>query len=158
MNEAEVVKESPVNLCLSVQQPYALLICGGFKDVENRTWIPKLPEKYVGKRIAIHAGQRMHKGYRREDVVSWLDWDEDAGIMFPKGAINGTAILQGYVEKSNSPWFGGPWGWVFSDAELFAAPVPMNGRLSLFYLSKEVQRAVAKARKDLVTVEHFRAV
>lgn len=38
---------------LSVKQPWAYLICSGIKDVENRTW--KLPEKYKGQRVLIHA-------------------------------------------------------------------------------------------------------
>lgn len=39
---------------ISVKQPWAFLICAWIKDIENRTW--KLPEKYKGKRVLIHAG------------------------------------------------------------------------------------------------------
>lgn len=38
---------------LSVKQPWSFLICSGIKDIENRTW--KLPEKYKGERVLIHA-------------------------------------------------------------------------------------------------------
>ena len=38
---------------LSVRQPWAYLLCAGVKDIENRTW--KLPEKYKGETILIHA-------------------------------------------------------------------------------------------------------
>ena len=41
---------------LSVKQPYSYLICSGIKDIENRTW--KLPEKYKGERVLIHASGR----------------------------------------------------------------------------------------------------
>lgn len=39
---------------LSVQQPWASLICTGVKDVENRTWQPK----EVPGRILIHASAK----------------------------------------------------------------------------------------------------
>ena len=39
---------------LSVQQPWASLICAGIKDVENRTWkAAKVPD-----RILIHASSK----------------------------------------------------------------------------------------------------
>ena len=41
-------------IAITVKQPFAYLICAGIKDVENRSW--KLPEKYKGKRVLIHAG------------------------------------------------------------------------------------------------------
>lgn len=41
--------------CLSVKQPWASLICGGIKDVENRSWrVNDEPG-----RILIHAGKTM---------------------------------------------------------------------------------------------------
>ena len=39
---------------LSVQQPWATMICSGIKDVENRTWKPK---ENPG-RILIHASKK----------------------------------------------------------------------------------------------------
>lgn len=41
---------------LSVKQPFAYLLCAGIKDIENRTW--KLPEKYKGKWVLIHASAK----------------------------------------------------------------------------------------------------
>ena len=38
---------------LTIKQPWAYLIAAGIKDIENRTW--KCPEKYIGKRVLIHA-------------------------------------------------------------------------------------------------------
>lgn len=48
-----------IHKVLSVKQPWAYLICSGIKDIENRTW--KLPEKYKGERVLIHASAK--KGY-----------------------------------------------------------------------------------------------
>ena len=43
---------------LSVQQPWASLICAGIKDVENRTWKPA----QVPGRILIHASSKKITG------------------------------------------------------------------------------------------------
>ena len=40
---------------ISIKQPWAYLIAAGIKDIENRTW--KCPEKYIGKRVMIHASK-----------------------------------------------------------------------------------------------------
>ena len=44
---------------LSVKQPWSFLICSGIKDIENRSW--KLPEKYKGERVLIHASRSTTK-------------------------------------------------------------------------------------------------
>jgi len=45
---------------ISVKQPWAYLLCSGIKDIENRTW--RLPEKYKGERVLIHASGTKMKG------------------------------------------------------------------------------------------------
>jgi hypothetical protein len=45
--------KSKIMKVLTVKQPWTYLICSGIKDIENRTW--KLPEKYKGERVLIHA-------------------------------------------------------------------------------------------------------
>ena len=47
---------------LTVKQPWAYLLCAGIKDIENRTW--KLPEKYKGERVLIHASRSTTKNGR----------------------------------------------------------------------------------------------
>jgi len=44
---------------LSIKQTFAYLLCAGIKPIENRTW--KLPEKYKGERILIHAIRKKMK-------------------------------------------------------------------------------------------------
>ena len=46
-------------IAISVKQPWAYLLCTGAKNIENRTW--KLPEKYKGKRVLIHASGKTDK-------------------------------------------------------------------------------------------------
>ncbi len=57
---------------LSVKQPLAYLICSGIKDIENRTW--KLPEKYKGERVLIHASASADKG-NLKDKFPTIYWD-----------------------------------------------------------------------------------
>lgn len=38
---------------LSLKQPFAYLLASSIKNIENRSW--KLPEKYKGERVLIHA-------------------------------------------------------------------------------------------------------
>lgn len=44
---------------ISIKQPWAHLIAAGIKDIENRTW--KCPEKYIGKRVLIHASKTQYE-------------------------------------------------------------------------------------------------
>lgn len=54
---------------LSVKQPWSFLICSGIKDIENRTW--KLPEKYKGERVLIHASAKL-----KSDLGSLLTYEQ----------------------------------------------------------------------------------
>lgn len=61
---------------ISIKQPWAYLICSGIKDIENRTW--KLPEKYKGQRVLIHASRTITFGQFCNYIVN-LD-NEDLGL------------------------------------------------------------------------------
>ena len=52
---------------ISVQQPWASLICAGIKDIENRTWKPK---ENPG-RILIHASKKAPKTILDKIPVEW---------------------------------------------------------------------------------------
>ena len=77
---------------LTVQQPWASLIVGGIKDVENRSW----HTTYRG-RLGIHAGLR----YDQELVDQYGHLlDEDP----PLGAIIGGVTLVDCIDHSRSKW------------------------------------------------------
>ena len=42
------------------------------------------------------------------------------------------ATLFDCVERHNSLWFNGPYGFVLSDIEIFPTPTPLNGSLGFF--------------------------
>ncbi len=56
---------------LSVKQPWSFLICSGIKNIENRTW--KLPEKYKGERVLIHASANPKSWEQFTNYIENLD-------------------------------------------------------------------------------------
>ena len=125
--------------CLSVQQPWASLICSGLKDVENRSW----RVKEVPGRILVHAGKTQHK---MEDIPIFYEVIFNNarinGILpdfkeMPLGAIIGYADIIGFEEESDSIWSGGnehgaEWKWKIGKVGLFKEPIPYKGSLGLF--------------------------
>lgn len=124
--------------CLSIQQPWASLICGGIKDVENRSWrVNDAPG-----RILIHAGKTMRPmgelptffGVLIDNAIAcgYVPEVED----MPLGAIIGYADIVGFTEECTSDWaqegHGAEWKWQIENARLFKSPIPYRGRQGLF--------------------------
>jgi hypothetical protein len=128
---------------LSIRQPWAWLIVNGHKDIENRVW----STRYNGP-LVIHASKGMTKA-EYEDVDDMLAFDlRLSHIELPpmaqieRGGIVGVAHCGGSVEKSDSPWFFGPHGFLLTDAR--AVPfVEFKGQLGFFdvpaHLIKDAQ-------------------
>ena len=85
---------------LSVKQPWAYLICSGIKDIENRTW--KLPEKYRGERVLIHAsGKPLADG---RCISHLLTKEQYAHLIEVNQGASAMDIM--YLEYSNSAIIG----------------------------------------------------
>ena len=56
---------------ISVKQPWAYLLAASIKNIENRTW--KLPEKYKGERVLIHASARPKSWEQFTNYIENLD-------------------------------------------------------------------------------------
>ncbi len=126
---------------LSVQQPWATLICAGIKDVENRTWkTAKVPGK-----ILIHASSKKVT----RNFFDTIPYEWEAIIMnhimmgnlaplkqLPTSAIIGYVTVTGFEEgMTDSIWDGGPAQikWKLEDAWLFKEPITdVKGKLNLF--------------------------
>jgi hypothetical protein len=123
---------------LTVCQPYASLIVGGSKRVENRRW----PTRYRGP-LLIHAGKS----------TAWLDrWA--AGVPadiplpdpLPMGAIVGQVEVvtclsieevvgsrRGHLAwLDRHPHAEGPWCWILQRPEQYAVPIPYRGSQGIF--------------------------
>lgn len=141
---------------LSVKQPWAWLICAGYKDIENRNWRigRKLQHGIYSTyhqanftidlpcRIYVHAGK--HYDYKFDEI--WTDFPFTAEIMDeldvlfqnpetnPElyGAIIGEVDILDCVIQSESPWFIGKYGFVLANSTLYETPIPCRGQLGFF--------------------------
>ena len=116
---------------LSIKQPWAWAIFHG-KPVENRTRY----SKYRGP-LWIHVGA----AFDYEGFYWILENENDLGIRiplpvspssFPMKAIVGRVNMIDCVKKYNSPWFFGPYGFVFEDPIILGEPIPYKGQLGIF--------------------------
>lgn len=122
---------------LSVKNPWAWLICSGYKDVENRTW----KTNYRGK-ILIHASLKWdcHKG-ELCSILNVLEWDaipipnrmELSNHLTPSGAIIGEAEIIDIINNSKSIWAAeGQYHWILKNQKLYDKPIPAKGSLGLW--------------------------
>ncbi len=110
---------------ITLWQPHASLIFSGHKRYETRSW--PCPKKYIGQRIAIHAGAnqtdmnelfRACKGTRKRN---WYDYQDLAHFIEPFGD-GGLENPDKYGDFSF-----GRFAWKLTDAELFKEPIPAKG-------------------------------
>lgn len=138
---------------LSIKQPWAWLICAGYKDIENRDWRigrkPALGGLFQNRglelpsRIYVHAGKQFDKdGYGslfdvktkiHPQIIKTLeDHVLVQGTLYGCGAIIGEVDIVDCVEKSESPWFVGKYGFVLANPVLYDKPIPYRGQLGFF--------------------------
>jgi hypothetical protein len=94
---------------LTVRNPYAWLIVGGMKPIENRSW----STKYRGP-LLIHAAVSLHKDSPSEIEQRYGVSVDREQLSF--GGIIGQVDLIDVVTHHNSPWFSGPYGFVLANA------------------------------------------
>lgn len=122
-------------LVISVRQPWAWLIINAGKDIENRDWFTK-----VRGRVLIHAAKTIAK---RDWLEAWdcvrhicpEAWEKgkreiQAG-MIERGGIIGSVEIVDCVERSDSPWFFGRYGFVLKDPQPLPFQ-PLKGQLGFF--------------------------
>jgi len=136
---------------ISIKQPWASLIANGIKDIENRTW--KLPEKYKGQRVLIHASanpvefdsvsqiftaeQREVLPARPEDLAQLLSCHCGAiigSVELVDCVINHPSIWAEKTYKAQSSGFEDPiiYNWILANPILFPEPIPAKGKLSFW--------------------------
>ena len=118
---------------LTLWQPFATLIADGVKVRETRSWQP--PQSLIGRRIAIHAGQRMADQWALEQetvdaIVERYGWD---WRKLPRGAVVATAIVVAYAQtmgKELDPhgdYRAGRFYWALGDVRRIDPPMPARG-------------------------------
>lgn len=131
---------------ISIRQPWAWLIVNGYKDIENRNW----KTNYRG-RVLIHAGQTQDHEMAHLMQMWAMGANDSTGFLSPKsrpdlmelakrycadlelsvGGIVGAADIMDCVDRSDSPWFKGKYGFVLKNAEKLPFQL-MRGKLGLF--------------------------
>lgn len=120
---------------LSIKQPWAWLICKGFKDIENRDF--PVRRVRLPLRIYVHTGKT---GEFDSETLQFIEFrlNEDQLISYhlalplTLGAIIGEVTITDCVIESESPWFVGNYGFVLADPVLYEQPIPCRGRLGFF--------------------------
>ena len=147
---------------LSIQQPWASLVCSGIKDVENRTW----KAAQVPGRILIHASSKKVSGNFLntipEEMESYITNNVFFGNLAPLDELPTSAII-GYVTvtgfddgKVDSAWADGPgvYKWKLEDAWMFDEPIlNVKGKLNLFDYDLDEDNLPPAHKVDLMTVE-----
>ena len=98
---------------LTVKQPLAYLICSDIKPIENRSW--KLPEKYKGERVLIHAsakadGRCISHLLTKEQYAHLIEVNQGASAMdimyleYSNSAIIGSVRFVDCVVNHPSIW------------------------------------------------------
>lgn len=151
---------------ISVKQPWAYLLCAGIKNIENRTW--KLPEKYKGQRVLIHAsGKPIIKGncishFMTEDQYAFITLNTSTGkelndICFLEhynSAIIGSVVFTDCVQNHPSIWAEKTQyiveleeGVYLTSGQGDPSRTLLLEHARLFASEHEVNRALKKARK-----------
>lgn len=153
---------------LTVKQPWGILICSGIKDIENRTW--KLPEKYKGERVLIHAsakaddiklaidGQATAEEIQLLSALNYCDENElysaiIGSVRFVDCVVNHPSIWAEKSEPIEFDEFGFPikydkkiYNWVLANPILFDKPIlNVKGKLGFWdYDLPEEYEAILK--------------
>jgi ASCH domain len=133
---------------LTVRQPFAWAIAEGGKTVENRAWRTTMEP---GGLFAIHSAMQAGDPYQ---VPAFLR-DRDASPSAALGAVVAVVRLEGIHKALSGPGCTegcpcSPWAimkpgmrhWVLADSRPLARPVPCGGKLGLWRLPEDIEKAV----------------
>lgn len=139
--------------CISIWNPFALLIVKGFKVFETRTWAA--PKTLVGQRIGIASTKVINPAQRHHfDDPEFQRFYEklllpDRLADMPNGYLLGTAVLDAaelmtpellddvsMEEQAYGWWELGGWAWRLTDPVEFEEPIPVRGAQGIWNWSE----------------------
>jgi hypothetical protein len=121
---------------LSIRQPWAFLIIAGEKPIENRSWV----SNYSGP-LLIHASSSFDKAGYQWVKKNFPRLKMPTPAKYELGAIIGSVDMVGcvpYGEDYHSPWFSGPYGFLFRSSKQFDQAIPFKGQLGFFEVPDEL--------------------
>jgi len=140
---------------LSYTRPWAELVVGGFKDIENRPWTTD----YRG-RVLVHAAKSWdHEALDFAEIVE-AQLGRNLGVRdVPRAAADHPTGILGTVELLDicsvtidprrscrcSPWaVDGQHHWQLGNFRRFAAPIPCRGALGLWRVPADIAAAIER--------------
>jgi hypothetical protein len=120
---------------LTIRQPWAGAIVHQTKRVENRTW--KLPARYEGARILIHAGAQPDK-----QAIVYGDHLDVYGAIIGAATITGCHYDTGRQPCCSEWAFTDTYHWELADVVALDEPIPAKGALGFWTPPANVLAAV----------------
>jgi hypothetical protein len=125
---------------LSIRQPWAWLILNAGKDVENRSWYTE----FRGP-VLLHASKGMTLN-EYEDARNTLELIIPSHHLpmkheLERGGIVGECEIVDCVDRSDSPWFFGEWGFVLKNVKPLPFQ-PCKGQLGFFDVCGECKQPI----------------
>ncbi|MDD4874690.1 MAG: hypothetical protein PHE15_06970 [Dehalococcoidales bacterium] len=135
---------------LSIKQPWAWLICRGFKDVENRPWkinakgySPKACTIDLPARVYVHTCKQMDfdglmsiiTGDFGDLSLKQRKWLNNNELIIEQmcGALIGEVDIVDCAKDSKSPWAAaGQYQFMLKNPVLYDKPIPYKGHLGFF--------------------------
>lgn len=126
--------------------PFAFLELG--KDIENRGWIPSADRLRRGNTIALHAGscqsvtkrvERNAQLFREMDRLRKTNGQLHFPETYDVRGIFALAIVDGFTNESDSPWFVGPIGWLLQDVFRLPVAVECPGKQGLWRVPEQLE-------------------
>jgi hypothetical protein len=133
---------------LTLWRPWPAAIFYLGKNVENRTW--PAPDKIIGKRIAIHSGQREDTDAlpfiynamspQPQSIFECIVILNGIKEVDYKGAIIGTVIIERCCRyrQVSSKWAEGPYCWLLEDPIILPEPILCKGAQGLWEVPAEI--------------------
>nr|WP_273544234.1 ASCH domain-containing protein [Luteimonas saliphila] len=120
-------------------QPWAWLIVHGPKDVENRDW----RTGYRGP-ILIHAGKKWGPE-QRDDLARVREEHPEIALPdeFKRGGFVGAATIVDCVDRMDSAWYVGEYGFVLADRRPIPKFISYKGQLGIFHVPREALSELA---------------
>ncbi len=121
---------------VTIRQPFAWAIAAGFKDIENRSWAPRVEP---GELVAIHAAAAAPDADDVARVQERIGRHGRVPEAYDCGAVVAVARVAKVVTSSRSAWFSGPLGWMLEDVVAVRKPIDCKGQLGLWNLPPGVE-------------------
>lgn len=124
---------------LSFKQPWGTLVVMGIKPIDNRSW----SSSYRGP-LLVHASKNWDK-----EGAEWIvdQFPDLKGLIYVSthlmGKLIGRVKMIDCVKQHHSPWFFGPYGFLFEDPYEFPREeaIPYRGHQRMFNVRENLNQS-----------------